>query len=163
MELPAVNLKAIVLAHWLLTVWACTANWLPSAYVWGNLTVLAVGIWAIAQRDSVDAIIMFLIGLMLTVITDIILFSLYFAAAEASVASSPLRDLFRFSAGMAILSLILKPLSCFFVYHMYRERGGEYNVNLGFLTVARDRNAYQSIDHLDVPTEQENKVPARSY
>lgn len=32
---------------------------------------------------------------------------------------------------MAILSLLLKPISCFFVYQMYRERGGEYNVNFG--------------------------------
>ncbi|KAG7245764.1 hypothetical protein CRUP_013988, partial [Coryphaenoides rupestris] len=41
------------------------------------------------------------------------------------------RDVFRFSAGMAIFSLLLKPMSCFFVYQMYRERGGDYNLNFG--------------------------------
>ncbi|XP_048680987.1 type-1 angiotensin II receptor-associated protein isoform X5 [Caretta caretta] len=103
MEVPAVNLKAIVLVHWLLTTWGCLG--LPPSYAWGNFTVLAVGVWAIAQRESIDAIIM-----------------------------------------------------------MYRERGGEYVVNLdlesssdsrftcdGFLSVGRDRSSYQSIDQQDAP------------
>jgi len=30
----------------------------PASYVWGNFSVLAVGIWAIVQRDSLDAIMM---------------------------------------------------------------------------------------------------------
>lgn len=30
----------------------------PVSYAWGNFTVLAVGIWAIVQRDSLDAIMM---------------------------------------------------------------------------------------------------------
>lgn len=32
---------------------------------------------------------------------------------------------------MAIFSLLLKPASCYFVYQMYRERGGEYTFNIG--------------------------------
>lgn len=31
---------------------------LPSSYAWGNFAVLALGVWAIAQRDSVDAVLM---------------------------------------------------------------------------------------------------------
>ncbi|XP_075762220.1 type-1 angiotensin II receptor-associated protein isoform X1 [Pelodiscus sinensis] len=146
MEVPAVNLKAIVLVHWLLTVWACMDYAaLPDSYQWGNFTVLTVGVWAIAQRDSIDAIIMFLIGLLLTILTDIIHLSIYYPRGHN------LTDLQRFTAGMAIFSLLLKPLSCFFVYQMYRERGGEYAFNLGFPTVSRDRSAYQSIDQQDVP------------
>ncbi|KAG7275012.1 hypothetical protein CRUP_030531 [Coryphaenoides rupestris] len=78
--------------------------WLPASFAWGNFSVLAVGVWAVAQRDSVDAVLL-------------------------AVASG--RDVFRFSAGMAIFSLLLKPMSCFFVYQMYRERGGDYNLNFG--------------------------------
>lgn len=59
----------------------------------------------------------------MTILTDIVHFGLFYADSEVS--------LFRFSGGMAILSLLLKPVSCFFVYQMYRERGGEYNVNFG--------------------------------
>lgn len=62
----------------------------------------------------------------LTLLTDIIHFAIYYPTADLVG-----RDMYRFSAGMAILSLLLKPISCFFVYQMYRERGGEYNVNFG--------------------------------
>lgn len=32
--------------------------WLPLSFAWGNFSVLAVGVWAIAQRDSIDAVLM---------------------------------------------------------------------------------------------------------
>ncbi|XP_044138021.1 type-1 angiotensin II receptor-associated protein [Bufo gargarizans] len=161
MEVPALNLKAIVFVHWLLTVFACIfPSWLPNAYYLSNFSVLAMGVWAVAQRDSVDAIFMFMVGLVVTIVLDILLLALFFAGAEQASEKTPLRDLFRFSGGMAILSLILKPLSCFFIYHMYVERGGDCNINLGFLTVSRDRSAYQTIDHTDASAEQD-KLPSR--
>lgn len=64
-----------------------------------------------------------------TILTDIIHFGIYYPLSELVAERG--RDTFRFSAGMAILSLLLKPVSCFFVYQMYRERGGDYNVNFG--------------------------------
>lgn len=70
-------------------------------------------------------------GMIVTILTDIIHFGIYYHASELSAKRDSNEDLFRFSAGMAILSLLLKPASCFFVYQMYRERGGEYNVNFG--------------------------------
>ncbi|XP_029550108.1 type-1 angiotensin II receptor-associated protein-like isoform X2 [Salmo trutta] len=146
MEIPAINLKAIVLVHWLLTVWGCMA-WLPPSYAWGNFSVLAVGVWAIAQRDSIDAVLMFLIGIAVTILTDIIHFGIYYPLPEGL--SEMNRDTFRFSAGMAILGLLLKPVSCFIIYQMYRERGGDYNINFGFPSVTRNRDAYQSIDQQD--------------
>ncbi|XP_012696594.1 type-1 angiotensin II receptor-associated protein isoform X1 [Clupea harengus] len=148
MEIPAINLKAIVLVHWLLTVWGCMA-WMPSSYAWGNFTMLAIGVWAIAQRDSIDAVLMFLLGMVVTIVTDIIHFGIFYPVAESLAERN--RDTFRFSVGMSILGLLLKPVSCFFVYQMYRERGGDYNVNFGFPTVTRNREAYQSIDQQDQP------------
>ncbi|MGH0118298.1 UNVERIFIED_CONTAM: hypothetical protein FKN15_049319 [Acipenser sinensis] len=32
--------------------------WLPLSYAWGNFTILAIAVWAIAQRDSIDAVLM---------------------------------------------------------------------------------------------------------
>ncbi|XP_024234931.1 type-1 angiotensin II receptor-associated protein isoform X7 [Oncorhynchus tshawytscha] len=146
MEIPAVNLKAIVLMHWLLTIWGCMA-WLPPSYAWGNFSVLAVGVWAIAQRDSIDAVLMFLIGIAVTILTDIIHFGIYYPLAEGLAERN--RDTFRFSAGMAILGLLLKPVSCFFVYQMYRERGGDYNVNFGKLSKITLPSAALQILRLD--------------
>ncbi|XP_072237696.1 type-1 angiotensin II receptor-associated protein isoform X2 [Leuresthes tenuis] len=143
MEIPAINLKAIVLVHWLLTVWGCMA-WLPISFGWGNFSVLAVGVWAIAQRDSIDAVLMFLVGMVVTILTDIIHFGIYYPLSDFAAERG--RDVFRFSAGMAILNLLLKPVSCFFVYQMYRERGGEYNVNFDLETSVDSRCTTDSAD-----------------
>ncbi|KAJ8260013.1 hypothetical protein GJAV_G00176110 [Gymnothorax javanicus] len=146
MEIPAINLKAIVLVHWLLTIWGCMAS-LPSSYAWGNFTVLAVGVWAIAQRDSIDAVLMLFIGIIVSILTDMIHIGIYYPLGDSLPDRA--RDTFRFSVGMAILNLLLKPASCFFIYQMYRERGGDYNINFGFPTVTQNRDNYQSIDHQD--------------
>ncbi|XP_064326196.1 type-1 angiotensin II receptor-associated protein isoform X1 [Phalacrocorax carbo] len=156
MELPAVNLKAIIVVHWLLTVWGCMNDMFQASYAWGNFSVLAVGIWAIVQRDSLDAIIMFLTGLLLTVLTDIIHISVVYPP------NNYLTDVNRFSMGMAIFSLLLKPVSCYLVYRMYQERGGEYTFNIdpesssdshfahnGVTCAGRDRNTYEPIDQQD--------------
>ncbi|KAM9370210.1 type-1 angiotensin II receptor-associated protein isoform 1-T1 [Phaethornis superciliosus] len=150
MELPAVNLKAIILVHWLLTVWGCMNYMFPASYAWGNFSVLAVGIWAIVQRDSLDAIVMFLAGLLLTVLTDIIHVSVFYPP------NNHLTDAKRFSAGMAIFSLLLKPVSCYLLYRMYRERGGEYSLSIGVPRAGQDRSTYESIDQQDAPPQWPN-------
>lgn len=73
-------------------------------------------------------------GMCLTILTDIIHFSIFYPVSDISAA------VFRFSEGMAILNLLLKPATCFFVYQMYRERGGEYNVNFGKRRMRRVRH-----------------------
>ena len=81
------------------------------------------------SSPSWPVVLQFLIGMTATLLTDIVHFGIYYQLTEGL--SDRNRDTFRFSAGMAILSLLLKPVSCFFVYQMYRERGGDYNVNFG--------------------------------
>ncbi|XP_008062025.1 type-1 angiotensin II receptor-associated protein, partial [Carlito syrichta] len=134
----------ILLSHWLLTTWGCFQ--FSNSYAWANFTILALGVWAVAQRDSVDAISMFLGGLLATIFLDIVYISIFYPRAD-------LTDTQRFGAGMAILSLLLKPFSCCFVYHMYRERGGELLVHTGFLGPSQDRSAYQTIDSPEVPAD----------
>ncbi|XP_041063049.1 type-1 angiotensin II receptor-associated protein [Carcharodon carcharias] len=169
MELPVVSLKMIIIVHWLLTTWGCLCSWLPQPYIWSNYAILAIGVWAIAQRDSVDAVVMYLVGMVITILMDIIHIAIsydHFPGGQRYVA---LRDQFRFSVGMAILSLILKPVSCLFVYQMYKERGGDYNLNFGFpgLTGGRDRTSYQTIDgqepHHQPAVSAGTKTPCAAY
>ncbi|KAM8789247.1 type-1 angiotensin II receptor-associated protein isoform 2-T2 [Rhynchonycteris naso] len=144
MELPAVNLKVIILVHWLLTAWGCLE--FSNSYAWANFTILALGVWAVAQRDSIDAISMFLSGLVATILLDIIYIGIFYPRGN-------LTDTNRFGAGMAILSLLLKPFSCGLVYHMYRERGGEFLLHAGFLGPSQQRSAYQTIDSPEAPAD----------
>ncbi|XP_016061135.1 PREDICTED: type-1 angiotensin II receptor-associated protein isoform X1 [Miniopterus natalensis] len=132
----------IILVHWLLTTWGCLTFGGP--YAWANFTILALGVWAVAQRDSIDAISMFLGGLAATILLDIIHISIFYPRVS-------LTDTARFGAGMAILSLLLKPASCCLVYHMYRERGGELVLHAGFLGPSQEHSAYQTIDSPEVP------------
>lgn len=84
--------------------------------------------------SSVVHLLQFLLGMVLTVLTDIIHFGIFYPGNDSAIGRGS--DVFRFSLGMAILNLLLKPVSCFFVYQMYRERGGDYNVNFGESTKA---------------------------
>ncbi|XP_059808027.1 type-1 angiotensin II receptor-associated protein [Hypanus sabinus] len=144
MALPVINLKMIIFVHWLLTTWGCLYFWLPEPYIWSNYAVLAIGVWAIAQRDSIDAIFMYLVGTIITILLDIIHIAINY---EKFNNINVQRDQFRFSVGMAILSLLLKPVSCLFVYQMYKQRGGDCYINIGFpgLSGSRDRTSYQTI------------------
>ncbi|EQB79043.1 type-1 angiotensin II receptor-associated protein [Camelus ferus] len=96
-----IHVQAILLVHWLLTTWGCIV--FSGPYAWANFTILALGVWAVAQRDSVDAISMFLGGLVVTVFLDVIHISIFYPRVGLS-------DTVRFSAGMAILSLLLNLL-----------------------------------------------------
>ncbi|XP_039090915.1 type-1 angiotensin II receptor-associated protein isoform X2 [Hyaena hyaena] len=147
MELPTVNLKMILLVHWLLTTWGCIAFGGP--YPWANFTILALGVWAVAQRDSIDAISLFLGGLVATIFLDIVHISIFYQRTGFS-------DTERFGAGMAILSLLLKPLSCCFVYHMYRQRGG-------FLGPSQERSDYQTIDSPEAPADPFGGLEGRGH
>ncbi|XP_078281508.1 type-1 angiotensin II receptor-associated protein isoform X2 [Rhinoraja longicauda] len=169
MGLPVINLKMIITVHWLLTTWGCLTSWLPQPYIWSNYAVLAIGVWAIAQRDSVDALAMYLIGMIITILLDMIHIAVNYERVAGSQFGGAARDQFRFSVGMTILSLLLKPVSCLFVYQMYMERGGHCNLNIGFpdLTGSRDRTSYQTIGeqepHCPPSPSSETKITVPGY
>uniref|UniRef100_A0A8C3CQP0 Angiotensin II receptor associated protein n=1 Tax=Cairina moschata TaxID=8855 RepID=A0A8C3CQP0_CAIMO len=95
------------------------------------------------HSGTLAAYSVFLTGLLLTVLTDIIHVSVFYPSNDY------LTDVKRFSIGMAIFSLLLKPASCYFVYQMYRERGGEYTFNIGLTRAGQDRSTYEPIDQQD--------------
>nr|CAB3220656.1 type-1 angiotensin II receptor-associated protein-like [Phallusia mammillata] len=128
--MPSISIKAIFVVHWCLFVWAELA-WAGGAYTWCNLTALAIGIWAIADRHSVDAILLFMLMFIWSCLVDIVSLALYFPGSHSG--SSP-----KFSAAMAIINLILKPVSIILLFQMYRDRGGEYNINFGPNTPSYD-------------------------
>ncbi|XP_045426576.1 type-1 angiotensin II receptor-associated protein [Pipistrellus kuhlii] len=143
MEQPNLNLKIIILIHWVLTIWGCLVFGGP--YAWANFTVLALGVWAVAQRDSLDAISMFLGSLIITILLDIIHISIFYPRVG-------LLDSGRFGAAMAILSLLLKPFSCFLIYQIYMQRGGG-GIIYPSPVVQNQSTAYQTIDSTEAPAD----------
>lgn len=116
-SIPSVSLKIVVSVHFILTIWGGQYPWLPWSYLFCNLAVLAIGVWAIASPSNEDASQLFLLGMLFTIIHDIIVIAIFYTS-DISISH------YRFCVGMAILSLILKPLSCLLIFQNHRNRGG---------------------------------------
>lgn len=68
--------------------------------------------------------VQFLLGAHLfTVLNDIILLSMYFQTAKSQ--SNVVLTRFKFTAAMAILNLLLKPVSAIFMYKEWQDRQGD--------------------------------------
>ncbi|XP_068699327.1 type-1 angiotensin II receptor-associated protein-like isoform X2 [Montipora foliosa] len=120
-NLPSVSLKIVIAVHFVLTIWGDQIGWLPGTYLFCNLLVLAVGVWAVASPENEDASQLFLGGMLFTILQDIIVIAIYYDPDHHRFVYG---SHYRFCVGMAILSLILKPLSCLLIFQNHRSRGG---------------------------------------
>ncbi|XP_015762157.1 PREDICTED: type-1 angiotensin II receptor-associated protein-like [Acropora digitifera] len=59
--------------------------------------------------------------MLFTILQDIIVIAIYYDSNHQLFLNG---DHYRFCVGMAILSLILKPLSCLLIFQNHRSRGG---------------------------------------
>jgi len=114
-----VSLRVIFIVHLVLSVWA-TIEFQRESYVFMNAFVLAFGMWAIVSPESVDAIYMYMVMNVVSIVMDIILISIYASEDKGNQSSTH-----RFSLGMSILNLILKPVTSFILYRLYQDRTGE--------------------------------------
>ena len=78
------------------------------------------------DRDSSEPMFLYLGGTLLSIILDIIFIAAAFNSKLQTVSS-----LCKFSAAIAIIFLISKPLQAILLYHMFKERGGDYGFNIG--------------------------------
>ncbi|KAL9970235.1 hypothetical protein ACROYT_G022575 [Oculina patagonica] len=136
------SIKIVVSVHFILTIWGNQIGWLPATYSWCNLLVLAVGVWAIASSENEDASQLFLMGMLFTIIQDIIVFSIYYKTVDSS------------HYRMAILSLILKPLSCLLIFQNHRSRGGEQSYSWSgtpYVTIEGQSSSHPPPGYAPVP------------
>ncbi|CAK8689471.1 type-1 angiotensin II receptor-associated protein-like [Clavelina lepadiformis] len=151
--MPSISLKAVVLIHWFLFVWGTIFGSGP--YIWCNIAVLAVGVWAIADRQSVDAIFLFMVMLIISILVDIVDLAVHFRPEQAS-------GYYKFGGGMAIANLILKPVSIALLFQMYKDRGGEYNITFGPNAPSYDDIGNESHDNPNHGSNAYMKPPAFS-
>ncbi|XP_071805724.1 type-1 angiotensin II receptor-associated protein-like [Asterias amurensis] len=146
-------LKVIVATHFLLTVWALLAsNFLPSGYLYMNTIITLTGLWSIAMQDNKDSVQMFFIFHLISILTDIIFLGVMFGPAQTKYCQDGNQRCsdFRFSAGMAIINLLIKPLSACFLFMELRRRGGIYTSFPG----NPGSSGYENIDQ-PIPTNQQ--------
>ncbi|KAH3824043.1 type-1 angiotensin II receptor-associated protein-like [Dreissena polymorpha] len=158
MNPPQITLKLIVFFHFIFTVWASQIGFLGPSYVYMNLFTMSLGVWSIVHHESAEPIFMFLLCHLFSILQDIILLGIYEPRAyniyERDGVDATARNEYRFSLGMSIVNLIIKPVTAFLIYRIYGERGGSYGDfhipgvgNLpSFNPGSPTRGAYEDID-----------------
>ncbi|ESO84389.1 hypothetical protein LOTGIDRAFT_236341 [Lottia gigantea] len=130
MSPPNLMLKIIVFVHFMLSMWAAQSPaFLPVSYVYMNIFILSFGIIAIFYTESSDAVLLFIVSLLISVIQDIIFLGIYEPRGQDLVRNSSTGILseFRFSLGMCILNLIIKPVTIFLLYRILLSRTRDYD------------------------------------
>ncbi|XP_071109492.1 type-1 angiotensin II receptor-associated protein-like isoform X1 [Haliotis cracherodii] len=128
---PQTTLKIIFVAHFVLTFWGSMSGALmPAAYLYLNAFVLAFGFWAIVNPESPEPVMMYLIMHAISVVQDIVLLGIYAPRGydlSRATRNQGTIDEYRFSLGMAIVDLLIKPVTGFLLFRILRSRSGEYS------------------------------------
>ncbi|XP_072040767.1 type-1 angiotensin II receptor-associated protein-like [Amphiura filiformis] len=153
--LDKISLKIVVSVHFVLTVFAYMHPFLQPVYCYMNTIILLTGLWAIATPDSKDSVLMFVVFHAVSILMDIILLGVYYDDGKKGVGcpDSDYCGRFRFSAAMAIINLLLKPVTLVVLGLEFRKRGGEYSMP-GFPGMPPATQGYENIDH-SIPTNQQ--------
>lgn len=161
MNPPQFTLKLVVFVHFVLTTWALMSGGFLCnnlSYVYMNVVLMFLGVWSIAQHENSDAVLMYLLCHLFSIIQDIILLGLNeprgYNIYEHDTVKASDRNEYRFALGMCITNLIIKPISAFLLYRIYKERGGNYgDLNIpgirnlpGFGGGSPQHGPYENID-----------------
>lgn len=125
------SLRVVVIVHFILTVWASmTPNYLPTAYIYMNLFILAFGAYGILNPDNVEAVFMCTLLSAASILLDAIMIGIHeqigHGIYEKLLTDANQRNEYRFSLGMSIINLLIKPFTTFVLYRIYQDRGGQY-------------------------------------
>ncbi|XP_065335766.1 type-1 angiotensin II receptor-associated protein isoform X1 [Cloeon dipterum] len=118
------SLKVTFLVHFLLIAWGVQGAWSPDSYLFYNAFFLITLLWSMHSPDSEDPVQMGLCVNLICIVLDIIVISVYYPSFISLMGSE------RFSVGMAIINLLLRPVSCFGLYRGLQDRVGSTSVTI---------------------------------
>ncbi|XP_068234992.1 type-1 angiotensin II receptor-associated protein-like isoform X1 [Palaemon carinicauda] len=135
-------LFGIFFAHLTLAVWSNLCGFLPASFLLYNGFLLATIIWSLHHRESEEAPFMALCINLLSIVFDAINFIIYWTVNITATV--------RFGAAMAVINLLLRPLSSFLLYRIVQDRAGTYG-SFGLPTAFESifggrRSPYEDID-----------------
>ncbi|XP_013393585.1 type-1 angiotensin II receptor-associated protein isoform X3 [Lingula anatina] len=158
MNAPQLTLKVVVIVHFILTTWALLVAFQSPSYQYMNLGLTFVGVLAIINTESIEAVLLLMVLMLFSILQDIVCLGLFEPAARAvyenaSYNNWTMKNTYRFSLGMTILNLLIKPFTCFMLYRVYQERGGSMgDLNIPGLDAANfpgfggQKGPYENID-----------------
>lgn len=139
-----VPLKIIFFVHLVLTTLGCQGSWSPDSYLLYNLLFLGTILWTIHHKDSEEPVIMATCTDVIAFLLDAITLAVYFPSCDHCPGE-------RFSASMAIINMIGRPISCLMLYKAFQERDGNLAAlgiggNFGDILGSTTRSPYEDID-----------------
>jgi len=114
---------------------------------------LLILLWGLHEKESEEPITIAFWMNMICIFLDVISIGVHFPTSSASTSK-------RFSAGMAIVNLLLRPISSFFLYHILQDRGVQFKDPSEFthevdafesVSSPKSRSPYQDIDKVGHP------------
>ncbi|KJE97505.1 hypothetical protein CAOG_07352 [Capsaspora owczarzaki ATCC 30864] len=126
LRVPALSLRAIVLFHTFLSIWAVLDGYLGTAYFYASFGLSMIGVWALGDQTSLEAITLYAIALVFTMLNDCITMGVY--STKDIVFNDYAPNARKFSFAMALISLLFKPISLFFALREFNRRGGSLTV-----------------------------------
>lgn len=115
LELPDVSLKIFILVHFsILPLTGLGA--LPDIYHISNFFILLIGLWTIADKANSTASLFFPVMMAISCIQDIFLMILYHGRIEGGN--------MKFGIFMAVLYLLVKPVTCFYAHNVHKNTNG---------------------------------------
>lgn len=118
-NIQSLPLKIVFFTHLLLSTWASQGSWLPNAYLYYNGIFLVILMWSIHHRESDEPVFMGLFLNFISILLDIITISVFCPPYPSSFQ--------QFSIAIAIVNLIMRPVSSIILFRIMNERSGEYN------------------------------------
>jgi len=137
------QLKIIFSIHFLLITWGLQGYWSPDSYLFYNTIFIVCLLWSMYAKDDPEPLQMAVGINLLAIFLDIVVLAGYFPSSNASGE--------RFSGGMAILNLVVRPLSSYFLAKCCSQRNGldgdSFPHMFGGATSSSARGPYEDIDN----------------
>ncbi|XP_037781559.1 type-1 angiotensin II receptor-associated protein-like isoform X1 [Penaeus monodon] len=139
----SITLKGIFFTHLILTVWSGMCGCLTDSFVLYNTILLITIIWSLHHRESEEAPFMAFCVNILSIMFDIVNMSINWPAVQTGGAMT-------FGAAMAVINLLVRPLSSYLLYRIVQDRAGSYGtfgLPSGFESIFGGRRSpYEDID-----------------
>ncbi|XP_018325833.1 uncharacterized protein LOC108737474 [Agrilus planipennis] len=134
------NLKVIFLVHVIFVSLACMGGWSTNAYLFYNSILIISLLWGIYHPESDEPIQLGIVMNAISIILDILLLCFSFPSNHWARES--------FSAAVAILHLLARPISIIFLGKIHQERSGT-----GIDLFGGRNRSYEDMDRSTPPTQ----------
>ncbi|CAF1174456.1 unnamed protein product [Rotaria sp. Silwood1] len=118
-------LRIIICIHFTFISMVLMADWLPKSYLLNQVTILALGFWAIVHRENVIQVELLMLIEIFSIVLDSIGIGMYFQIGKQTYSTGSSIAYFVISALFAIVHLLIKPIILVLLNKVRQDRLSE--------------------------------------